>query len=416
MIQRPLIRIDIHKLRKTFALILLVVISFYGGFVARDNGFTLKQKEGQVFVTREIPPERGDLEFSLFWRIWDILDSNYFDKSVINERALIYGAIRGMVAAVGDPYTIFLAPSENKVVQEDLNGSFEGVGIQIGYKGTQLAVVSPLPESPALDAGVRAGDFILNIKDSLKDIDRNTGGISLPEAVQAIRGPAGTTVTLTLLRENSDAPFEVDIKRSRLNVPSVTVEYFNGDKVAHISVLKFVGETKDEWEKATREVLKKGTVKGIVLDLRNNPGGFLQTSVDIASEFLPNNSLVVVEAGNNRPDNEFRVSRIGRFLNIPTVVLINKGSASASEILAGALRDVGQFKLVGEETFGKGTIQEPMQLDNGSALHITTAKWLTPDGTWVNEDPIVPDSIVEDDTETKEDEQLEAAIDQVSNL
>jgi carboxyl-terminal processing protease len=185
--------------------------------------------------------------------------------------------------------------------------------------------------------------------------------------------------------------------------------------IAHIRLLKFSGETKNEWDEAVKEILMKPKVKGIVLDLRNNPGGYLQAAVDIASEFLKNGEIVVIEENSKGRKNEFRVERIGRFLKTPVVVMINKGSASASEILAGALRDVGKVTLVGEPSFGKGTIQEPLQIENGAGLHITTARWLTPSGFWVNEKGLEPDVKIEDNPETPEDEQLLKAIDLISN-
>jgi carboxyl-terminal processing protease len=324
---------------------------------------------------------------------------------------MVYGAIKGMVNAIDDPYTVFLPPKENRVVQEDLKGSFEGVGIQIGFRGNQLAVVSPLPDSPAEEAGVLAGDYIIGIKDELKEIDRGTTGITLPEAVQAIRGPAGSVVTLILLRNGSEEPITVDIVRASIDIPSLILDFVGpNENIAHIRLLKFGGETKAEWERAVRNILKRRNLTGIILDVRNNPGGYLQGSVDVASEFLRNGSVVVIEEKSNGERDEFKVERIGRFPDTPVVVLVNKGSASASEILAGALRDIRGVQLVGETSFGKGTIQEPQQIENGAGLHITVARWLTPSGFWVNEGGLEPDVELGDDPETIEDEQLQEAI------
>ena len=343
--------------------------------------------------------------------MWDSLDENYYDKTKIVDSEMIYGAIKGMVSALGDPYTVFLPPSENKVVQEDLSGSFEGVGIQIGFKDGQLAVIAPLPSSPAEGVGVEAGDYIVGIKDELKDIDTGTINMTLPEAVRIIRGPAGTIVTLSLLRNGNEESFGVDIVRKNIDIPSVVLTFEGpNENIAHIKILKFVAETESEWEEAVVEVIKKPGVDGVVLDLRNNPGGYLQSSVDVASEFLSNGTVVVTEQMANGEKYDFVVERIGRLLDMPTVVLINEGSASASEILAGALRDDKDIQLVGETSFGKGTIQEPQQLNNGSGLHVTVSKWLTPSGFWVNEGGLVPDVEIVDDTETDEDEQLLEAI------
>ena len=407
----PFPKISLKKLRTIVLIIVIIGVSastgyFFGrkGFLASFSRFPI------VTISRQTPPEKN-VDFSLFWRVWDSLDESYYDKAKIVDSEMVYGAIKGMVSAIGDPYTIFLPPSENKVVQEDLSGSFEGVGIQIGFKDGQLAVIAPLPDSPAEGVGIQAGDFIVGIKDELKDIDRGTVGITLPEAVRAIRGPAGTIVTLSLLRNGSEDIIVVDVIRRSIDIPSIILT-FEGEEesIAYLKIIKFVGETESEWEEAVIEIIKKPYVKGVVLDLRNNPGGYLQSSVDIASEFLKSGSVVVTEASANGEKYDFIVERIGRLLSIPTVVLVNEGSASASEILAGALRDVRGIQLVGEVTFGKGTIQEPQQLGNGAGLHVTVSKWLTPSGFWVNEGGLEPDITIVDDVETSEDEQLQEAI------
>lgn len=407
----PFPKINLSKLRRIIVVVIIVAASAYGGYLLGRKGFQASFSTfPTVTISRQTPPERN-IDFSLFWRVWDTLEENYFDKDKIIESEMVYGAIKGMVSAIGDPYTIFLPPKENRVVQEDLQGRFEGVGIQIGFKGSQLAVIAPLPGSPAEEAGIKAGDLIVGIKDELKDIDRGTVGITLPEAVRIIRGQAGTTVTLTLLRDDNEEPIVVDIVRKSIDISSIILSYEGeNESVAYVKLLKFSGETEGEWEETVRAILKKPSVKGVILDLRNNPGGYLQASVDIASEFLKNGSLVVIEENAQGETFDFRVERIGRFLNIPTAVLINGGSASASEILAGALRDGKEIQLVGEKTFGKGTIQEPQQLENGGGLHITTARWLTPSGFWVNGEGLEPDVEIEDDPETPEDEQLQEAI------
>jgi carboxyl-terminal processing protease len=201
----PKPKIHIAHLRNLILSVFVLAIVFSIGYALGIKGFYVSLNSyPEVSISRELPKEKETLEFSLFWRVWDTLQSKYFDKDKLIPAKMVYGAIKGMVASVEDPYTIFLAPNENRVVQEDLKGNFEGVGIQIGFKGNQLAVVSPLTDSPAERAGIRAGDFIAAIKDEQKNLDRGTIGITLPEAVQAIRGPAGSTVTLTLLREGSE--------------------------------------------------------------------------------------------------------------------------------------------------------------------------------------------------------------------
>lgn len=402
--------INLSKVRSVFIIVFLSVLIFSLGYFVGTNGYKVTfngiSNKSNVTITREVPQNLQNVNFSLFWKVWDLMSSNYYDKSKIDPAKMVYGAIAGMVDAIGDPYTSFLAPSENKVVEEDLGGSFEGVGIQIGFKGTQLAVEAPLPGSPAEAAGIKPGDYIIGIKDEAKNIDRGTVGINLSEAVQIIRGPAGTKVNLTLLRDGEDKPRNVDVVRQKIDVPSVSVKYLDGDKIAHIRILKFGAETKGEWEKIVRGVIGKSSVQGIVLDLRNNPGGYLDAAVDISGEFLPNGSVAVIEEKGTGERNEFKVKRFGLLTKKPVVVLVNGGSASASEILSGAMRDVSKVKLVGEKTFGKGTIQEPRQLEGGAGVHITIAKWLTPNGTWVHEKGLEPDVEVKDNPDTEEDEQL----------
>ncbi|OGM08679.1 hypothetical protein A2W13_03295 [Candidatus Woesebacteria bacterium RBG_16_36_11] len=403
-------KVNIIRLRKILLSLVFIVVIFSGGYFLGNRNYRVSlTKLSDIKIERNVPLDKN-VDFGLFWKVWDTMVSSYYDKTKINPKEMVYGAIRGMVSAIGDPYTVFLPPEENKVVQEDLQGSFQGVGIQIGFRGTQLAVIAPLPKSPAEEAGVKPGDYIIGIKDENKKIDISTSGMSLPDAVETIRGTAGTKVTLTLLRDGTEKPIVVDIIRKDINVPSVVLTFEGQNKdIADIRLLKFAGETNGEWETTVRDILKNKP-KGIILDLRNNPGGYLQGAVDIAGEFLPNNTLVVYEAKSDGTKTEFRTDKFPRLANIPLVILVNKGSASASEILAGALRDQAKIKLVGDITFGKGTIQEPRQLDQGAGLHITVAKWLTPKETWVNGQGLEPDVKIEDNPDTQEDEQFAKAL------
>ncbi|MEK7473004.1 MAG: S41 family peptidase [Patescibacteria group bacterium] len=407
--------------RKVILSSVVIGLIFISGYTLGTNGFKLETVSfPKVKISREIPEDKRDVDFSLFWRIWDTLENSYYDRSKISPQKMIYGAISGMVASLGDPYTAFLPPEENKVVEEDLSGSFEGVGIQIGFKGKNLAVIAPLLGSPAEKEGVKAGDFIVGIADSVKGVDIGTFGITLSDAVKLIRGKAGTKVTLLLIRDGKDEPIKVEITRESLDVPSVITTFIdptNGQvgSIAHIKLLKFGADTNSEWQKAVSEVINhKPQIMNIVLDVRNNPGGYLQGAVDIAGEFVKKDSIIVIEE-KGQTKNNFASNRIGKFGNMKVVILVNGGSASASEILAGALSEIKGYKLVGEKTFGKGTIQEPLQLEKGSSLHITIAKWLTPKGIWVNEKGIEPDVVVSDKDETTEDEQLQEAIKQVNS-
>ena len=405
---------SLSTLRKLTLGLVVIFFTFTLGYLTGARIIEInKNRPIKVNITRETPANRQAVDFSLFWRVWDMLEANYFDKEKLVAADMVYGAISGMVQAVGDPYTAFLPPSENKVVQEDLQGNFDGIGIQIGFRGTQLAVISPLPGTPAEKAGVKAGDYIIGIKDEAKDLDKGTVGISLPEAVQAIRGPAGTKVALILLREGSPEPIDVEIVRGTIDVPSVILEFVdggNGRKVAHLRLLKFGAETYAEWDKAVVEISQKTDLSGVILDLRNNPGGYLQGAIDTASDFLKVGDVVVIQESGSKVKESFKSERVGRLGGKKLVVLVNEGSASASEILAGALRDDNHVKIIGETTFGKGTIQEPLELDGGAGLHITIARWLTPSGFWVNEKGLEPDIKIEDNPETLEDEQLLKAI------
>lgn len=391
---------------RRFALILsLIAVSFASGWWANENGIRLKTESGTVRTIDRLSPQKP-ADFSLFWEVWDKLEASYFDKSKLNSEKMVLGAIKGMVASLEDPYTVFLPPAEQKRTQEDLGGEFEGIGIQIGFKGSQLAVIAPLEGTPAEKAGVKAGDFIIGIKDKAKDIDMGTAGISLPDAVEAIRGRAGTPVILVLTRQGVEKPLEVEVVRAKIEVPSVELSFVG--EVAHLKLLRFGDNTNGEWANAISRV-KSQKPKGVVLDLRNNPGGYLNGAVFVASEFLRSGNAVLQEDGRGNRQ-EFKVTGKANLGDIPLVVLVNGGSASASEIVAGALKDHGRAKIVGEKTFGKGTIQESLQLDS-SGLHVTTAKWLTPNGSWVNEtNGLGPDVTVSDNGETEEDEQLQEAI------
>ena len=391
---------------------------FAGGYLLGIKGYRAQiDAAKKIQIVRLTPPDKSDLDFSFFWKVWDSLTAKYFDKEKIDQRAMMYGAISGMVSALGDPYTVFLPPGDNKVMNEDLSGSFEGIGIQIGFKGSQLAVIAPLPDSPAQKAGLKAGDFIVGIKDEVNNVDRGTAGISLPEAVKLIRGKAGTKVALILTREGLTEPFTVEIERAKLEVPSVLLSFVGKDKtIAHLQLLKFGGDTSAQWEEKVSEILNNKDTKGVILDLRNNPGGYLEGAVETAGEFLPVGTLAVIEQGADGVKKEYKTQRTGRLVKIPLVVLVNGGSASAAEILAGALKDNQRAKIVGEKTFGKGSIQEPMDFENGSGLHITIAKWLTPAGVWVNDKGpasqggLEPDVKIVLDDKTKDDTQLQAAL------
>ncbi len=359
------------------------------------------------------PVGYDNVDFSHFWEVWSRLEAAYFDPNKLDAQKMLDGAIAGMTSALGDPYTMYLPKEEQKRTSDDLQGEFDGVGIQLGYKNQTLVVVAPLKGLPAEGAGVKAGDYILHIKDKAKGIDKDTSGISLAEAVSLIRGPKGSEVTLTFLREGGK-PEEKALKRDKIVVPSVELSYKekDGKKIAVLRLSQFGGNTEEEWRKAVAQIVGgNGAVKGMVLDLRNNPGGFLQEAVSIGSEFVKT-GLIVSQEGRLQKIPYYATGN-GVLTSMPVTVLINKGSASASEIVAGALRDRRGAKLIGENSFGKGTVQDAIELPDGTGLHVTVAKWLTPNGTWVHDKGLKPDIEVTIDpnaTDQTQDPQLDAAI------
>ncbi len=426
-------------IRTTAIIVCLMLLSGWGGwFIGRydpkspaDILSAIRQEvipQTPQTIDRNQPINKN-VDMSLFWKTWDTLEADYLFKDKINYQKMVYGAIKGMTAALEDPYTSFFPPQDNQTSKENLNGSFEGVGIQLGYKyGDQLVVMAPLSGLPAERAGVRAGDLIIKITDEAKGIDKDTYGMSLNDAVQIIRGEKGTKVKLKLLHDGESEPYEVELVRETVIVPSVEVSIgqvidgtftteatASSKKVAHLKLSRFGELTDEQWDKSIEEILNhKDEIGGIVLDVRNNPGGYMQGAVNLAGEFLPVGKVVVKQESSKESPRSFTVQRYGRLLTMPMVVLINKGSASASEILAGALRDHSRAKLVGETSFGKGTIQEVEDFPGGAGVHITIAKWLTPNDTWVHDKGLEPDVTVEPDKDNPaNDVQLNKAADLV---
>jgi carboxyl-terminal processing protease len=410
-------KLTLKQIRRfVLALCLLVLV---GGL-----GYRLGQKQAlgnfgislPVKLERKVPADKEGLDFNLFWEVWDKLEVNFLGRKDIDREKMVYGAISGMVASLGDPYTVFLPPEENKETKDDLRGDFEGVGVQIGYdKEKRLAIIAPLSGTPAEAAGLKANDLILKIVDEAQKIDRETTDITLPEAVKLIRGPKGSAVKLTIAREGIEKPFEVSLKRSTIVVKSVEVQFEEKDKkrVAILKLSRFGERTYEEWADAVDQIkaeeAKNKNFAGVVLDLRNNPGGFLQGAVFIGSEFLPSGVVVQQDRGINGKE-AHSVNRQGELLKEPLVVLINNGSASASEIVAGALQETKRAKVVGEKSFGKGTIQEAEDLAGGAGLHVTIARWLLPSGKSIDKEGVKPDLEVKTAEEDSEDIQLQKAI------
>jgi len=397
---------DLKKIRAALLVLCLTVGSLLVGV-----------RYGERRALRMLMPGKvgdRDVDLSLMWQVWDRLEDKYLFPEKIDSEKMMYGAVSGLTAALDDPYTSFLPPTQNKRSKEELSGEFGGVGIQLGFIGKTLAVIAPLPENPAIKLGVKAGDLILHIKDEKKGVDKDTMGMGLLEAVNLIRGEKGTPVTLTILHDGAEAAEEIEIVRDTILVASVELDWVGSNKkIAHLRLLRFGERTLPEWQAAVDEIIAKGAT-GVIIDFRNNPGGYLQRAIDLVSEFIPS-GVVVQQRGRDRTET-FSVNRKGRLIGMPVVALVNRGSASASEIMAGALRDRLGVKLVGERTFGKGTVQEAQDLKNGAGLHVTIAEWLLPNGDNIHGNGLEVDVEVKDDLTTKEDEQILKAIEVLNGI
>ena len=327
-----------------------------------------------------LPPE-----FLMLSQAWQVLQKDYVDKNKLDPVKLAQGAVRGMIDAVGDPYTAYVSPDSHKLEMSGLLGKYQGIGAYIGKKDKNIVITAPIAGSPAEKAGLKAGDAILKINGESTEL------LSTAEAALKIQGPAGTPVTLTIGRLGTVEPFDKEIVRGEIKLESIKSE-MRGD-VAYIKIQQFVDSSNEDLKLALQDALKKGA-KGLILDLRNNPGGLLNQAVDIASQFLLRGIVVKVvdSEGNERP---YMVKPGGLARDLPVIVLVNEGSASASEILAGALQANDRAKLAGQKTFGKGSVQVIRQMDDGSAIHVTIAKFYTPAGKVINGVGLTPDFVLE---------------------
>jgi len=360
-----------------------------------------------IFGEEEFQPIVGapeGVDFSLFWEAWHVLEENFVEPEKIDYQKMIYGAISGMIGSLEDPHTVFMTPEDLKIFQEDVAGEFQGVGMEIGIRDDQLTVIAPLEGTPAEKAGLRAGDKIIKID------DKETRELPLDIAVKYIRGPKGTEVTLTIFREGWSEPKEFIIIRDVIEVPSLKRELLEGN-IAYIKLYHFTQTARSDFNTAALEILNSPAEK-IILDLRNNGGGFLEVARDIAGWFLKKGEVVTTEDTGSEEEKVYIAEGPSRLLPYPTVVLINEGSASASEILAGALRDNRGIKLIGQDSFGKGSIQELHELTKGG-VKITIARWLTPEGELIADRGLEPDikvEMTEEDYEQEKDPQLDKAI------
>ena len=398
----------------TFSVAVIIAAGvFGGGFYSGYQRGVQNPKEIIIRGVTNLEEDNNEsVDFNLFWEAWDLIKNKYLKSKETDNQNLVYGAISGLVDSLGDPNSMFLPPEESNKFYEDITGEFGGIGAQIGIKNEQLVVIAPLKDNPAEKAGLRPGDNILKIN------DLDTTGISTEEAVMAIRGEVGTTVTLTIFREGWGKSREFSIVRDTIQVPTIDWEMRSlnstegGDNIAYVQLYNFSENASILFYKTAIEVFLKRP-KGLILDLRSNPGGYLDVAVNLAGWFLEPNKLVAAEEFSSGEKQEFKSYGSGLFKNLPMVIIVDEGSASAAEILAGAIRDARGIKIVGKQSFGKGTVQELQPLKDGSTLKITVAHWLLPSGQLIEGNGLTPDykvDLTEKDIEEGKDPQLEKAM------
>jgi len=406
--------LSLKKYRVSIVTGILVVFAFLIGFgVGQDK--SLASKKALFNIQNNEKQSAVKVDMSVFWTAWETLENKFVPskgKTLITDDEKLWGAIQGLTSAYGDPYTVFMPPEEAKIFNGDISGSFEGVGMELGIKDGVITVVSPLKGTPAYNAGVKSGDKLITINGT------STEGLSVDGAVKLIRGTAGTKVKIKFYREKTDETFEKEITRAKIDIPTIETEV-KGEAFV-IKLYNFYAPSPNLFKDALRAFIDSGKSK-LILDLRGNPGGYLDASVDMASWFLPLGKTIVREDfGGNTEETVYRSKGYDIFNeNLKMVILVNEGSASASEILAGALREQRNAKLIGTKTFGKGSVQEVITLDGGSSLKVTIARWLTPLGNSISENGLDPDYIVEmtdKDIIAGKDPQLDKAIEVLKTL
>ena len=357
-------------------------------------------------------PSSDSVDLELFWDVWNIIKTEHVDQPV-SDQDLYYGALEGVASSVNDPYTIFLDPEQTTKFEENINGEFEGIGAEIGMQEGQLVVIAPLSDSPAEHAGLESNDAIMQID------AQDTFDISIDEAVSLIRGPKGSEVVLTIFRSGSDDVQDITIVRDVIEIPTIDsrIEEHGDKKIGIVELTHFNTGVSSEFIEVSNELLRKG-VDGIVLDMRNNPGGLLNESIEVASQFI-GSGVIVLERLTDGTMEEYEATGQAIFSDSPeVVVLINQGSASASEIVAGALQDHDRATVIGTQSFGKGSVQDYRTFENGSSLKITVAEWLTPNNNNINNVGIAPDIEVEltrEDRDAEHDPQMDRAVEELLN-
>jgi carboxyl-terminal processing protease len=390
--------------------VLVVFGAFSAGFAARAiqtptqvspvTAPSSPQSPQVIFSDEDIPPE-----FEVFWEAWAFIEQEFYGEVPVDQDR-VYGAIRGMVNAYNDENTAFIEPGRAAIFREDVSGSFEGIGAAVRMDELgRLIIAEPFAGRPASEAGLVRGDVVLAVDGTTLQ------GLSLYEAISLIRGPAGTTVELTIFRDGVDEPFEVPVIRARIEIEVVESDRL-GDDIGYIRLSEFSRGSTGKMVEAIKELGEQGELKGLILDLRDNPGGLLDESIFVSSQFVTE-GVITIERLKGSEEQVFEAQPGGAVPDIPLVVLVNRGSASASEIVAGAIQENGRGTVLGEQTFGKGTVQIPHTLSDGSELRVTIAEWLTPSGKQIRGEGIVPDVYVErtqEDFVDGQDPQLERAV------
>jgi carboxyl-terminal processing protease len=389
--------------------LVLLLVGFAGGVAAMwARGPELREMVVTLFPqTVDADQERSREErVQILWQIWDILDREYIKPDQLNPREMMYGAASGMVSSLGDPHTAFVEPVPAAILEEDMQGSFEGIGATVEMVEGRLVIARPLPSSPALKADLRAGDIVLEVDGQPLE------GKTLLEAISLIRGPRGTSVTLLIQREGVAEPFGVAVVRDRIDLPIVESRMLDND-IGYLRLTEFNAVSEERVRTALKDLLG-AKPRGIIFDLRGNPGGYLQMAIDISSEFLPEGTVILKEEERGKPIKEDRVTRSGIATKVPLVVLVNSGSASAAEIVAGAIQENQRGILIGERTYGKGSVQNTHRLQDGASLRVTIARWNLPSGKNLDGNGIGPDiqvSLTDEDVAADRDPQLERAVD-----
>jgi len=407
-------------LLRIYLVIVLTLGSFAGGVALGRSGAHATDANVGILKNKDATPPKylsKDVDMSQFWNVWDTLKTNYLRKP-IDDPKLFYGSIKGMVAALGDPYTVYFDPDEASQFASQLEGTFDGIGAEMGFKDSQMIVVSPLPNTPAFKAGLKAGDAVLKIN------GEDTKGMALDIAVSKIRGQKGTKVTLNIYRDSVSDPFDVTITRDKITVDSVQSKMIdatgkdlagNGG-TALITISEFNQDTVKEFDAALSAMLLRGA-KSVIIDLRGDPGGYLDAAVEVPRDWI-GDKPVVIQRKSDGSETSMSPTLKSTPIDLPTAILVNKWSASAAEIVSGAMQDYGKAKLVGETTFGKGSVQEYIDsFSDGSALKVTMAEWLTPNGRSIDKKGIAPDvavALTDDDIKAGKDPQLMKALEIVN--